>query len=150
MTDSIERDITIDATLDRVWDLVTEPGWWVPSDTPATADREPGAVTVRESRQYGRFPVQVIRLDPQDYAAFRWASQFPGEDLTDGRTTLIEFFLEPRGDSVRVRVVESGFASLAAPESVRAAGVTENGKGWIEELAALANRAQTAQQAART
>jgi uncharacterized protein YndB with AHSA1/START domain len=34
MDDRIEREITISAPLERVWDLVTESGWWVPSDQP--------------------------------------------------------------------------------------------------------------------
>jgi uncharacterized protein YndB with AHSA1/START domain len=49
MQDTIERSITISAPLERVWDLVTEPGWWVPSDAPITADRTAGSVVVRES-----------------------------------------------------------------------------------------------------
>lgn len=34
MQDSIERNITIAAPIERVWDLVTEPGWWVPDRCP--------------------------------------------------------------------------------------------------------------------
>src|SRR6266568_2508139 len=82
MSDRIERSVLIEATLDRVWDLVTEPGWWVPSQTPAPIDRTPGATAIRESEQWGRFPVRVVSLDPKTYAAFRWASTNPGEDLT--------------------------------------------------------------------
>ena len=49
MQDTIERSIAIAAPIERVWELVTEPGWWVPSDSPAGADRTPGVVVVRES-----------------------------------------------------------------------------------------------------
>jgi uncharacterized protein YndB with AHSA1/START domain len=142
MEDRIERDITISASVARVWELVTEPGWWVPSDTPTLIDRRPAAVTVRESAKYGRFPIEVVRIQPQTYAAFRWASQFPGEDLRDGRTTLVEFHVEPVGDAVRVRVVESGFASLDASEEVRRAGFADNSSGWELELAGLQQRAE--------
>lgn len=142
MQDTIERSIMIDAPLDRVWDLVTEPGWWAPSDQPQQPDRRPGAVTVRESEKWGRFPVSVVRIEPKTYAAFRWASAFPGAELADGRTTLVEFHVEPADDSVRVRVVESGFASLDAPAEVRQAGVESNSGGWDEELASLQHRAE--------
>ncbi|MGI9002113.1 MAG: hypothetical protein ACR2GH_10630 [Pseudonocardia sp.] len=27
--DRIEREILINTPLDRVWDLVSEPGWWI-------------------------------------------------------------------------------------------------------------------------
>ena len=77
MRDTIERSIAISASLERVWDLVTEPGWWVPSDTPVEADRTPGAVVVRESEKWGRFPVEVVELRPMTYAAFRWSPPTP-------------------------------------------------------------------------
>jgi uncharacterized protein YndB with AHSA1/START domain len=143
MTDRIERSVDIAAPLDRVWDLVTVPGWWVPDDAARIGDRAPGAITIRESTQWGRFPVEVVEFRPKHYAAFRWASQFPGEDLAAGRTTLIEFTVEERNDHVRLSVVESGFATLDAPEEIRRAGVRSNSSGWEEELGALQKRAET-------
>jgi uncharacterized protein YndB with AHSA1/START domain len=143
MDDRIERDITISAPLERVWDLVTEPGWWVPSDQPTPIDRRPSAVTVRESERYGRFSIEVVQIQPQTYAACRWASAFPGEqELRSGRTTLVEFHVEPVGDAVRVRVVESGFASLDAPAEVRQTGIDGNRSGWEEMLSGLQHRSE--------
>jgi uncharacterized protein YndB with AHSA1/START domain len=139
--DRIERSIAIAAPIEKVWDLVTEPGWWVPADVPVRPDRTPGHVVVRESEKWGKFPVEVIELRPMSYAAFRWASQFPGEGLAPGRTTLVEFTLAPAGDGIRVTVVESGFAALDAPENVKAKGIQENSSGWEEELGLLRDRA---------
>jgi uncharacterized protein YndB with AHSA1/START domain len=139
--DRIERSIAIAAPVERVWDLVTEPGWWVPSDVPIQPDRTPGHVVVRESEKWGKFPVEVVELRPMSYAAFRWASQFPGEDLARGRSTLIEFTLTPVGDGIQVSVAESGFATLDAPEEVRAKGIESNSNGWDQELASLRDRA---------
>jgi uncharacterized protein YndB with AHSA1/START domain len=145
MDDRIVKDITINAGLDRVWDLVARPGWWVPSDVEGPVDRTPGHRTVRESAEYGRFPVEVVRLDPRTYAAFRWASQFPGEDPEPGRSTLIEFDVAPLEDgTVRVTVTESGFASLDAPDEVKRQGLKSNTEGWQLELGSLRNRAETA------
>lgn len=142
MEDRIVQEITIDAALDRVWDLVTEPGWWVPSDVVAPVDRTPGERTVRESGKYGRFPIEIVGLDPQTYAAFRWASAFPGEELAPGRTTLVEFEVESLAEGVRVTVTESGFAGLDAPESVRLDGFKGNSEGWHMELASLKSRSE--------
>jgi uncharacterized protein YndB with AHSA1/START domain len=147
MDDRIEREITINAPLDRVWELVTEPGWWVPSDVPQSADRHPGAVTMRKSEECGAYPVEVIDITPQAYAAFRWASLFPGDDLRDGRTTLVEFHVQPLDSAVRVTVVESGFATLDAPEQARQEGLTGNTGGWEEELASLRTRSESPGQA---
>ena len=144
MEDLIEREISINASLDRVWDLVTEPGWWVPADVEAPVDRTPGSQTVRTSEKWGRFPVEVVRVDPQTYAAFRWASQFPGEGLAEGRTTLIEFFVAAEAGEVTVKVRESGFATLDATEEVRQAGLASNTDGWRMELTSLKERSEGA------
>lgn len=144
MDDRIEQWVTINASLDRVWDLVTQPGWWVPADVAEPVDRTPGHRTVRESAKWGQFVVEVVRIQPQTYAAFRWASEFRGEDPVPGKSTLVEFFVKPVGDAVEVTLVESGFAALEAPESVRASAWKANTDGWREELAELKTRAEQA------
>ena len=54
MQDTIERSIAISAPVEKVWELVTEPGWWVPSDVEIAPDRTPGTVVIRESEKWGR------------------------------------------------------------------------------------------------
>jgi uncharacterized protein YndB with AHSA1/START domain len=142
MQDTIERSIAITAPLERVWELVTEPGWWVPTDVPIEADRTPGAVVVRESEKWGRFPVEVVELRPMSYAAFRWSPTFPGDDLAPGRTTLIEFTVTATAGGVAVSVVESGFAKLDAPDAVKAQGIESNSDGWTQQLDSLRTRAE--------
>ena len=142
MSDRIERSVVIEAPLDRVWDLVTEPGWWVPSRVPAPPERTPGTVVVRDSEQWGRFPVQVVSLDPKTYAAFRWASTSPGEDLTADNTTLVEFHLTSTEPGVTVTVVESGFAGLPISAEARRKGFESNTNGWPECLDDLRARAR--------
>jgi len=144
MEDRIERDIMISAPLDRVWELVSEPGWWVPTTVVAPVDHTPGHQVVRESEKWGRFPVEVVRVDPKTYAAFRWASHAPGAELGAGNTTLVEFWVEPVGDAVRVCVVESGFAAIDAPDSVREQARKDNTGGWQEEMAGLKERSEAA------
>jgi len=140
MDDRIEEQILINAPLERVWDLVSEPGWWVPSTATTPVDHTPGRQVVRESERWGRFPIEVVRVEPRTYAAFRWASQAPGAELTPTNTTLVEFRLTPLGDGVRVNVVERGFAAL--PEDVREQAWKDNTGGWQQELASLKERAE--------
>jgi len=142
MDDRIERDIVINAPLDRVWELVSEPGWWVPTTVAAPVDHTPGHQVVREHESGSRYPVEVVRVDPKRYAAFRWASHAAGAELTTTNTTLVEFRLEPAGDAVRVSVVESGFAAIDASESVREQAWKDNTGGWQEEMAGLKERAE--------
>jgi uncharacterized protein YndB with AHSA1/START domain len=144
MNDHIEQSITIDASLDRVWDLVSEPGWWVPSEVVAAIDHTPGHQIVRETEKLGRFPVEVVRVEPKTYAAFRWASQTPGADLKPDNTTLVEFRVEQLPGTVRVTVTESGFQALDVPVRVRAQAWKDNTGGWAEELASLRGRAESA------
>ncbi|WP_205857282.1 SRPBCC domain-containing protein, partial [Phytoactinopolyspora endophytica] len=101
-----------------------------------------GDVEVVEDPLWGRFPVRTETVDPQSYVSFRWASAFPGEDLRDGNSTLIEFFLQPQGDGTVLRVIESGFASLDAVEETRTKSFDSNVDGWAEQMAVIKGRAE--------
>jgi uncharacterized protein YndB with AHSA1/START domain len=143
MDDRIEQEIIIGAGQERVWDLVTRPGWWVPDEQneQGAPDRTHGSLTVRESAAWGRFVIEVVRLEPMSYAAFRWASEFPGETPAQGNSTLVEFFVKPLSDAeTSVTLVESGFTGL--PDDRRAAARQANTGGWQEELASLKERAE--------
>jgi uncharacterized protein YndB with AHSA1/START domain len=142
--DRIEQTVTIEAGLDRVWELVSEPGWWVPSEVPVEPDRTPGHRAVRKSARWGSFVVEVVRMEPRRYASFRWASTFPGEQPEEGKSTLVEFFVTERDGAVEVRLVESGFAGLDLPADRQAAAHQDNTGGWREELASLTTRAEAA------
>ena len=139
--DRIERETLIEATPERVWQLVTEPGWWVASQPSGTAVE--GETTLCKNDTYGDFPVRVETVTPQTYVSYRWASAFGGEDLRPDNTTLVEFTLTPEGSGTRLRVVESGFASLAGPDELRAKAHEDNSGGWVEVLDAFQKRAES-------
>ncbi|WP_328885967.1 SRPBCC domain-containing protein [Streptomyces sp. NBC_00316] len=141
--DRIERETLIEAPLARVWTLVAEPGFWVAdkASLPGTVAEE-GASMVAKNAEYGDFPVRVEKVEPPTYLAYRWASAFPGEELREDNSTLVEFTLTPEGDKTRLRVVESGFATLAGSEELRGRAVKDNTGGWPQELDALKARAE--------
>ena len=141
--DRIERETLIAAPLERVWSLVTRPGFWVAeeADLAGTEARE-GESMVATNAQYGDFPVRVERVEPPTYVAYRWASAFPGQELRADNSTLVEFTLTPEGDNTRLRVVESGFAALAASEELRRRALEDNAGGWPQVLDALRARAE--------
>jgi len=141
--DRIERETLIAAPLERVWSLVAQPGFWVAdkASLPGTVAKE-GESLVAKNAKYGDFPVRVEKVEPPTYLAYRWASAFPGEDLREDNSTLVEFTLTPEGDKTRLRVVESGFAALAGSEERRSQAVKENSGGWPQELDALKTRAE--------
>ena len=141
--DRIERETLIAASLERVWSLVAQPGFWVAdkASLPGTVAVE-GESMVAKNAEYGDYPVRVEKVEPPTYLAYRWASAFPGEELREDNSTLVEFTLTQDGDKTRLRVAESVFASLAAPDDVRRRAVQDNSGGWPEELDALRTRAE--------
>jgi uncharacterized protein YndB with AHSA1/START domain len=139
----IERETLIAASLERVWSLVAQPGFWVAdkASLPGTVAKE-GETMVAKNAEYGDFPVRVEKVEPPTYLAYRWASAFPGQDLREDNSTLVEFTLTTEGDQTRLRVVESGFAALAGSEELRSQAVKSNTGGWSEELGGLKERAE--------
>jgi uncharacterized protein YndB with AHSA1/START domain len=97
---------------------------------------------IAKNAEYGDFPIRVEKVDPPTYLAYRWASAFPGEELREDNSTLVEFTLTAEGGKTRLRVVESGFTSLAGPEDLRRRAVKDNTGGWPLELEALKARAE--------
>jgi uncharacterized protein YndB with AHSA1/START domain len=97
---------------------------------------------VAKNSEVGDFPVRVEKVEPPTYLAYRWASAFPGEELREDNSTLVEFTLTQEGDQTRLRVVESGFSALAGSEELRGRAVQDNSGGWPLELDALKARAE--------
>ena len=134
--DRVERQIDIDAPARRVWDLVSEPGWYINDGTiiEHRIERD-GDISVVHDPVHGPFRLRTVELDPPRYAAFRWLSAEPGPDGGEA-STLVEFWIDERPDGVTVRVAESGFRTLSGTEDDRRRKVAENSEGWEIELAA--------------
>jgi uncharacterized protein YndB with AHSA1/START domain len=86
--------------------------------------------------------VRVTRLDAPHYAAYRWASAFPGATPTEANSTLVEFTLTEQDGGVVVRLKESGFTNLTADAAVRDAAHADNVEGWSLQLDRLRSAAQ--------
>jgi hypothetical protein len=147
MEDRIEHRIVVRATLDRVWSLVTRPGWWLPGSSTEPA-RAAGRAAVEWGREQRPWIVDVIRVEPQSYASFRWAGAFGGTPPIQGNSTLIEFYVRPVGDAagtardVAVTVVESGFGALDLPQALCADQLMASAGCWQYEMAGLRMRAE--------
>ncbi|MFV2110009.1 MULTISPECIES: SRPBCC domain-containing protein [Micromonosporaceae] len=141
--DRIERETLIAAPMERVWSLVAEPGFWVADEATVagTVAKEGESMTARNP-EYGDFPVRVEKVQPPTYVAYRWASAFPGEELREDNSTLVEFTLTAEGDKTRLRVVESGFAALAVSEEQRSEALKNNDSGWPQVFDGFKKRAE--------
>jgi uncharacterized protein YndB with AHSA1/START domain len=142
--DAIEREIFIRADIDRVWSLVSKAGFWVGDDLHFDADAREGETVVIDAGTHGRFPVRVDRFESPRYAAYRWASGFPGAEPTVANSTLVEFTLVEQDGGVLLRVKESGFATLAGAPAFRDARRDDNVAGWAAQLERLRRAAEGA------
>lgn len=141
--DTIERTITVDAPVERVWRLVSEPGWWINAGTITdhTIAWE-GDVAAVTDPTHGTFRIRRVEERAPEYVAFRWAAGASegGEQVLD---TLCEFFVRPVAKGVEVRVVESGWAGFGDTPFVRE-NHEANVEGWEIEMAALAQQLRSA------
>lgn len=140
-TDRIEREVTIEAPIERVWALITESehvGVWF-GDAGADIDLRPGGAIEFRWKEHGDSQGTVVAVEPPRRFAYRWVSltSARGQAPTDDNTTLVEFMLEPAGQGTLVRVVESGFDALDCSADERAEAVAGNTRGWGAELGDL-------------
>lgn len=130
--DRIDRSIDIDASPERVWALVTRPGWWINEGEvdPDPDVRVEGSITVLTHPRFGEFRLETVSSQPPSYVAFRWLEP----DQAAG--TLVEFRIEPRAGGVTLSVAESGFSRLGRPREEWLRRREGNDSGWQEELGA--------------
>jgi len=142
VSDRIEREIVIAATQDRVWAEVIEFAFGVGEAELAKHGVRKGSVFVADYRIHGKFPLRIEKIEPKHHLSYRWASAFPGIEPQANNSTLIELTLATEGHETRLRVVESGFASLDSSEETRRKAFEDNTAGWASEFEALRKRAE--------
>jgi uncharacterized protein YndB with AHSA1/START domain len=142
IADRIERDIDINADAQQVWQLVSEPGWWINSGTIVAHEiNRDGDVAIVHDPVNGEFRIRTEKLDAPRYVCFRWiwrglvTEEEP--EAAERSSTLVEFWIDDRpGGGVTLRVAESSLATLGFDEEERRRHVSENTEGWAIELAA--------------
>ena len=146
VADQIERETVINAPVQRVWELITEAehlGRWF-GDAGAEIDLRAGGAMVLRWTEHGTSHGRVVAVEPHSRFAYRWApfKEPGGEEPVEGNSTLVEFTLQAEGDATRLRVVESGFASLATSDEQRANNLNGNTRGWELETDELREYAE--------
>lgn len=135
---SIEREIRIDASPERVWTVLTEPEhlaeWFAFAG--ADIDLRPGGELRFRWAEHGEFFGVIERVERPHRLSFRWARP-ASEAPRAGNSTLVEFTLEPDGAGTQLRVVESGFDELPAAERQQA--IRDNTEGWAGAFSGLAD-----------
>ena len=142
--DWIERDVLIDASRERVWEVLTDADhvahWF---GAAAEIDPRPGGHAQFGWQDQAVFQAIVERVDRPTTFAYRWARD-AGADPGTGTGTLVEFTLTEVPTGTLLRVVETGFASLQLSQAEQGQAAEGNRRGWIDELARLKEYAERA------
>jgi uncharacterized protein YndB with AHSA1/START domain len=133
----IERELLIEAPLDVVWGVVTEPAqisrWF--SDA-AELDLRPGGRGVFSWKEYGGVDFRVERVEPPHLFSFRWV--YPdGSEPDEGNSTLVEFTFSEEAGGTRLRVVESGLRAVGWSDQEKDRFLDSHTRGWDRHLVQL-------------
>lgn len=136
--DRVEVDREIAASVEDVWAVVSEPGWWVNDgpvdDHEVTLDDE-GIYHVTDP-EAGEWLVEKVDEDPMDVVAFRWYP-IASDELPDEYATRVEISLSEEGDSVSVHIEESGLSSVSDDEDEARQMWDDEAGMWAEALDAI-------------
>ena len=139
--DAIEREILIDAPVDVVWGVVTEPRqireWFTDQ---AEIDLRVGGTGHLRFPSGQSYSLQIEALEPPRRFAFRWV-QPEGAVMRAGSTMLVEFTLEPEAAGTRLRVVESGFDSVDWTDEKKRTYADDHTRGWDAIVDRIRDRA---------
>ena len=134
---AIEREILIDAPVEVVWRVVTEPSqirqWF--TDQAEVELRVGGSGHLRFSSG-DSYQLQIEAVEPPRRFAFRWV-QPEGTPVRQGNSLLVEFTLHPEAGSTRLRVVESGFDALDWSDEEKQKYAGDHTRGWTTIIGRL-------------
>lgn len=149
---SIEREISIDATPEVVYEVISAPEhmreWW-----PDEAELEPvaggtGRITFGDSSSPDAITeaLTVVEADPPRRFSFRWIPD-EGEALTSTKSLLVTFDLVPTEAGTLLRFSETGFREKGWEAAVLEEQYREHAAGWdhflprlVSYIARLASR----------
>jgi uncharacterized protein YndB with AHSA1/START domain len=130
MPSQIEREILIEAPIDVVWRVVTEPDeikQWFCADAELDG-RIGGAGRMAFDHAYTYF-VEVVAFEPPSRLAYRWLREGAVKARPEN-SLLVEFTLQAEAGNTRLRVVESGFDKVDWTDEAKAKYFEENSSGW--------------------
>ena len=154
MENRIEKHTVLKASLDRVWDALTDSGrfgvWFgMELDGPFVAGQaitgriaptqvDPEVAKMQEPYAGTAVSFVVDRIEPKSLFSIRWHpfAIDPKVDYSAEPMTLITFTLEETSDGVALTVTETGFEHI--PAHRRAAALKANDGGWAKQMELIA------------
>lgn len=147
-TDRIEKELTLNAPLSRVWRALTDYeqfGVWfrVKLDSPFVMGQTTHGRITFPGYEHLTVSMCVEAIEPERLFAYRW-HPYPNDptyDYSQEPATLVEFVLTPLDDRTQLRICESGFDRL--PAWRRDEAFRLNSQGWDMQTVHLADHLAT-------
>lgn len=139
MSNRIEKQIELNATVSRVWQALTdyrEFGEWF--QVKLEGPFEPGQTSrghiTYPGYEHLKWEAVVQKLEPERLFSFTWHPYAvdPDADYSKEPSTLVEFRLEPKDNGTVLYLTESGFDALPKDRQFEAFRMNEN--GWTEQM----------------
>ena len=142
MTDKIEREISIQAPITTVWDVITKPEYisqWFGSQ--AEIDLRRGGKGKLSWSEEIEVPLEIVEVEKPHLFSFLWIA--PDEETKSAhQQTLVEFRLAEDGAETKVYLTESGFEKLEITAEQKATLIANHTSGWGDFLSGLQRCAQ--------
>jgi uncharacterized protein YndB with AHSA1/START domain len=139
MSNSIEKQIEIEAPVSRVWRALTdhrEFGEWfrVKLDGPFVPGEVSRGHITYPGYEHLKWEVTIREMVPERLFSFTWHPYAvdPDSDYSGEPTTLVEFRVEPKDGGTLLVVTESGFDAI--PKERRFEAYRMNEGGWAEQM----------------
>lgn len=132
MQDLIQREITVKAGKEKVYDAIVDPNkitsWFPDKVEGSLLEGESAIFTFTEHDHQARIFVEASI--PFEYFSYRWVPGGQGslDEQKDKNTTLVEFIIEETEGGTKVTLKESGFSKL--PSEVAESSFKDNSGGW--------------------
>jgi len=139
MSNRIEKQIELKASVSRVWRALTdyhEFGEWfrVKLEGPFVPGEVSRGMITWPGYEHLVWEAVVQKVEPEQLFSFTWHpySIDPTKDYSKETPTLVEFMLEKTAAGTLLTVVESGFENI--PEERRALAFRMNDGGWAQQV----------------
>ncbi len=141
-TDRIERETLINATLDRVWEVLTHPGLWVGEGDPSNLDIRPGALIVFEMGST-KMPQLVEKFEPKTYFSYRWAAApWRGQEPTKATPPWSNSSSPASPAAPASASSRAASTAFDTAEDLRLKALEDNSKGWSYSVEDIKQRAE--------
>ncbi|MCC9600941.1 SRPBCC family protein [Stieleria sp. JC731] len=139
LSDRIEKQVEINASIENVWNALTDYqafGKWfrVNLECPFIVGEKSFGQITYPGYEHVRMEVEVVAIEPMRRFAFLWHPYAiePGVDYSGEPPTTVEFTLSEVDSGTMLKVIESGFDRI--PEARRSEAFRMNEGGWAEQM----------------